>query len=406
MARRKSTKSDNVVSNAVEDGFKRETITTERMDVPIRDLSWDADTYSFRDAVKLTEASIKTLADSIREAGALLVPLLVKKVESGFLVVDGHRRKAALAMLVKDATCSEWTSETLIAVNVITNEVSVLALKLAGASANLDREEYSPTERSRCAVSLHTSGAPKSEIMRRLNIKDSQLDRDLLVGGTPWVLKAIEEHCIQHSTAARLLAFAEKHERTDEFRGEFKRWVKAITKMLRKKNDERRNNDQEELTGEKLWPQRYLQAKQVQAWTDAIKTGRSFEPPSFKFKALIVKTDGGIERVQIDSLNLPVSDLSVADAAKVYQRLVDLSDRLEPILLAKKQEQRKSGVTETKPTKGAERLAALGLDEFAGDDGEGIDGDEDDLLGDLDERDEIDAADSIEYPDDEQADNE
>ncbi len=182
--------------------------------------------------------------------------------------------------------------------------------------------------------------------------------------------------------------------------------MKEIKKALRKRNDERRSNDQEELTGEKLWPQRYLKGVQVEAWADAMKTGRPFSPPSFKFKALIAKTEGGIERVQIDSLNVPVSELSVGDAAKVYQRLVDLSERLEPILVAKKQEQRKSGNVGAKPTKGAERLAALGLEAFVGDDEEGIDGDEDDSLGDGSERDEYDATGSIEFPDDEQADSE
>jgi ParB-like chromosome segregation protein Spo0J len=403
MARRRSAKTTAPVSNAIEEAFKRENITTQRMDIAIRDLQWDAKTYSFRDAAKLTDAAIKSLADSIREAGVLLVPPLVKRIDAGFLVIDGHRRKLALELLAKDPACADWTGDSLIPANVIVNEVSELELKLAGASANLDREELSQTERSRCAVSLRNSGAPKSEIMRRLNIKESQLERDLLVGNTLWVLKAIEEHCITHTIASRLLAVAEKYKRMDEFRDEFTRWKKEIRKALRKKNEERRSNDQDELTGEKLWPQRYLKGAQVEAWADALKTGRPFVPPSFKFKALIAKTEGGIEKVQIDSLNVPVAELSVGDAAKVYQRLVDLSEQLEPILLAKKQEQRKSGGAESKPSKGAERLAALGLEAFAGDEEEGIDGDEDDLLGDAIERDEFDAADSIEFPDDEQA---
>lgn len=406
MARKRSAKTTEVVANAVEEAFAREGITAQRMDIAIRDLQWDAKTYSFRDATKLTDAAIKTLADSIREAGVLLVPLLVKKVEGGYLVIDGHRRKLALELLAKDSACADWTGDTLIPANVIVNEVSELGLKLAAASTNLDREEFSQTERSRCAVSLRNSGAPKSEIMRRLNIKESQLERDLLVGNTPWVLTAIEEHCITHTIASRLLAVAEKYKRMDEFRDEFIRWKKEIRKALRKKNEERRNNDQDELTGEKLWPQRYLKGAQVEAWADAMKTGRPFVPPSFKFKALIAKTEGGIEKIQIDSLNVLVAELTVGDAAKVYQRLVDLSEQLEPILLAKKQEQRKSGGAEAKPTKGLERLAALGLEAFAGDDDEGIDGDEDDSLGDGSERDEYDATGSIEYPDDEQADGE
>ena len=160
MARKRSAKTTAAVSNAIEEAFKRESITTQRMDLAIRDLQWDAKTYSFRDTEKLTDAAIKTLADSIREAGVLFVPLLVKRIDAGFLVIDGHRRKLALEMLAKDAACGDWTSDTLIPANVIVNEVSELELKLAGASANLDREELSQTERSRCAVSLRNSGAP------------------------------------------------------------------------------------------------------------------------------------------------------------------------------------------------------------------------------------------------------
>lgn len=404
MTTKNTTETASIDTNALEEVFTRENVKTQRRDVAIAELRWDSETFSFRDNAKLTETAIQTLADSIREAGVLLVPLLVKQIDGGYLVIDGHRRKLALETLAKDDAVDEWAGETLIPVNVITNDVSELELKLAAASANLDREELSQTERSRCAVSLRDSGAPKSEIMRRLGIKESQLDRDLLVGDTPWILEAIEAHNITHSTAARLLAVAEKHERMDEFRDEFDRWVRTVKHMLRTKNDERRNNDQEELTGDKLWPQRFLKAAQVQAWTDAMKTGRPFEPPSFKFKALITKTDGGIERVQIDSLNVALSELSVADAAKVYQRLVDLSDQLEPVLLAKKQQQRKPDGEQATPSKGADRLAALGLEVFVGKE-EGIDGEEDDLVGETEERDEIDAADTIEYPGDEQDDD-
>jgi len=88
-----------------------------------------------------------------------LVPPLVKRIESGFLVIDGHRRKLALELLARDPACTDWTGDSLIPANVIVNEVSELELKLAGASANLDREELSQTERSRCAVSLRNSGA-------------------------------------------------------------------------------------------------------------------------------------------------------------------------------------------------------------------------------------------------------
>ena len=143
----------------------------------------------------------------------------------------------------------------------------------------------------------------------------------------------------------------------DEFRDEFARWVKEIKKALRKRNDERRSNDQEELTGEKLWPQRYLKGVQVEAWADAMKTGRPFSPPSFKFKALIAKTEGGIERVQIDSLNVPVSELSVGDAAKVYQRRLICQSDLSPSSSLRNKSSGSPAMS-GEPTKGAERLAA------------------------------------------------
>jgi len=65
--------------------------------------------------------------------------------------------------------------------------------------------------------------------------QESQLERDLLVGNTPWVLKAIEEHCITHTIASRLLAVAEKYKRMDEFRDEFIRWKKEIRKALHRR---------------------------------------------------------------------------------------------------------------------------------------------------------------------------
>lgn len=392
--------SNDAEASKSEESFTRETVETVRMDIPVGKLRWDAKTFSFRDQSELKKdaAGIKALADDIREAGGLLTPLLVQKSEAEggtFLVLDGHRRKLAIESLM-DSQSAGWTAETTIPANVITSPAAKLELLLRAASANVLRTEFSKTDRARVATALFEEGCPKSEIMRLLMIKDSQLERDLLVGRTPWMLDHIASRNITHSQAATLLAAAEKHDRVAEFRDEFDLWVANTKKTLRTKNAERRRNDQKELDKDQLYPQRYLKSDQVRAWMDALKADREFEEPSFKFKALIA-SEGGVKKVQIDSLNIALADLSAKDLAKVYQRVTDLSQQLEPVLMTKATSEPDAG--EQQPSLGQERLLALGLESLVSDD-VGTDGEDDELFDESFDRVEHDATDTIEFPSD------
>lgn len=392
------TNEKNPEASNSDESFTRESVKTVRMDIPTGKLRWDARTYSFRDQSELKKDApgIKALADDIREAGGLLTPLLVQKSEAEggtFLVIDGHRRKLAVESLV-DSHTSGWTTETLIPANVIINAPAKLELLLRAASSNVLRTEFSKTDRARVATALFDEGCPKSEIMRLLTIKDSQLERDLLVGRTPWMLEHIALRNINHSTAAMLLAASEKHDRVSDFRDEFDLWVANTKKMLRKKNAERRRNDQKELDKDQLHPQRYLKSDQVRAWMDALKADREFEEPSFKFKALIA-SEGGVKKVQVDSLNVALADLSAKDLAKVYQRVTDLSQQLEPVLMTKATSEPET--SKRPPSLGQKRLLELGLESLVSDD-EGVDGEEDESFDNPSERAEHDSTGTIEFP--------
>ncbi len=77
---------------------------------------------------------------------------------------------------------------------------------------------------------------------------------------------------------------------------------------------------------------------------------------SFKFKAIIA-SEGGVKKVQIDSRNVALADWSAKDLAKVYQRVTDLSQQLEPVLMTKANSDPES--SEQRPSLGQERLLAL-----------------------------------------------
>jgi hypothetical protein len=202
-----------------------------------------------------------------------------------------------------------------------------------------------------------------------------------------------------------LLASAVKYGRQEEFREELGAWSERKKLDLRDENRQRRSSDREELTGDKLWPQKYITTSLLASWKDGITTGR-WNSPRFRFQASIEEdTDSGRKQLKVDSLSRYVDTLTAKDIAKVYKRFYTLTEELLPVLLDKRQrEQSASPKSRGKASDAASRkLAEVGLADLIDDDDDEIDGDDDPDFDADEERDEQDLTSTAELPDGPQA---
>lgn len=378
--------------------FNRDTVETRQDVVLFNKLYWEPEEYSYRDkrALKSDNESIEQLAEDIRQSGGLLTPLLVRQLDTGkFLVLDGHRRKAAIELLVKGQTPGFDIESLVVPVNVIISEITKLEELMRSASANVSRIDFSKTERARVLKALYDEKCPEGEIQRILNIKKSQYDRDLLLSHTDWMMDLVEDKCVNYSTASRLLQVAKSTGMENALREALDEFVEKTKQALKAENKRRRANDQKEKTGDQLDPQKYLKADQVTTWEDDMRAGRQLSEAGFKFKALVSETKG-VKTLEISSINRNLAEMGVNQISKVVKRLYDVLEELEPVAVTKRLQEEKQISRDTGSpgrSRGDLRLVELGL-VFEDDDDEGLDGDFDEI-DEGQERDEKDILDEI-----------
>lgn len=318
--------------------FKRQKAEFVQRDVPISSIKTQADQFSFRDKDRLKAASVQTLADEIKESGVLISPLLVVDLGDGtYEVRDGHRRTAAVNSLVEDSAAVDWTPQTLVPVRVVTNDLSLADQLVMAAAANLHRAEFTNTERARAANMLYKENVPKVIIQSTLKIKETQLERDLLVGETEWMLTAIVAKQIKQTTAGELLRLAKENDREDEFKSEFDDWVAKTRLHIRDIEKARKRNGEEPLKKEAKEYHKFLTTAQVREWKEAMQQERPFGEPAFRFGA-VIKNEKGIQSLKIDSLSKNINELRADEIQMIAERLLKVGKQLAPIAARMKAE--------------------------------------------------------------------
>lgn len=115
-----------------------------------------------------TLGSVKELAASIIEIG-LLQPLLVVPAESGYMVVDGHRRLAAMRSVAYDRP-----------IPVIVTEMDRTARVIAAVSAGAYTLKLNSIERARAFKALRDEhGLTQTEIARRCGCSQATVNMSL-----------------------------------------------------------------------------------------------------------------------------------------------------------------------------------------------------------------------------------
>ena len=350
--------------------FTRPKVVDTLKSVRLDSIVLDPDELSFRELeeLQIESAGMKALIEDITACGNIHTPLLVKDLNDGhFLVVDGHRRVTALKG-ISDRGVTGFSPEMEVPANVMPPDTSQAEVYLRIASGFIRKRGLSGAGRCRLAVRLEAAGLPLSQIVKELEISESTLMRDLLVGKDDWALAHIDAREITHSAAASLLKEAKDAKganRLDEFKEVFDRWVKETKTEIQSENDTRLAADKKALSGPQLWVQKRLDADLVESWVNALKAGRKLDFKSeLRFRAGISK-EKGVERIEISALNVPLGELGLKGSRKVFERLVDLADGMVPHMQRMAAEEKEQDQRTAKRSAGRNRLRELGLGDLA-----------------------------------------
>lgn len=363
-----------------EEVFKRTDVTTEHRLIRLNQVTHDKQKFAFRPDVeyKPDSKSIAALAEELFLTG-MRVPLLVQLVNGVFLLLDGHRRYFASKKLVQEG---KWTADQLVPAQVVVGDVSEQEQFLGVGAANLSRRAWDDGGMVRYADALSKIKVPVDEIARVMGKGAKQIRRYLLVGGSEWAQQHVADRNIDLTRMSTMLAAADKYDRREDFMAQLDAWVAATKAAIMVENRRRDRNDQEQLSGDQLDPQRHLKAETVTGWKIGLKTG-VWDGPSFRFNAVIDEDPATRKRkIEIDRLSTDLEKLTLEETAKVFQRCRDLADSLEPVLLEKQQAKAAARPLEAGGVAAGSaamlRLAELGLADLIDDDESFIDGDDDD----------------------------
>ncbi len=314
--------------------FRLEGVQRELRQIPLSSIDMRPDDYSFRAEEDLTEGRLDDFLEDVKAQRGIHTPLLVRILSDGrFLLLDGHRRFTVLGILVRQRVEGFHANMEVPAV-VITSDCSELDMLAMLASSNIQRKSLDAEGRQWLAFRLHQEGMPKDQIAKLLGVSTSTVDRDVTLGADPRMMEHVRLNHIGATDAARLVKLARDKDRYDEFMEEFERLVDQVQERLEEEAARQADQDEGSLFPIERWPQAQFTRDQIGAWTASLNSGTDFREPSFRYRASL-KREKGQQRIVVDPLDKDVFDLTAQDVAKLYQRFVDLSAELEPVLRQK-----------------------------------------------------------------------
>lgn len=113
--------------------------------------------------LKMDKTKVKDLANNIADRG-LRAPLTLWECEDGLVLVGGHRRYAAIKMLIEQGRAGDLED----AVPYVKFEGDLSDARLEAIADNMDREDLSSYEMAAAVVTLLEEGKEQKEIAERL----------------------------------------------------------------------------------------------------------------------------------------------------------------------------------------------------------------------------------------------
>ena len=324
--------------------------------------------YAFREGSgtnPFSKKALQPLKESIMQHKGVHTPILLRARGDGtYLLVDGHRRYFALKALIEDGV-QGFTADMTLPAFVMAVETSELVTVATGLSANIDRQPLAYEGRLKATKKLYELGMPTKSIAQLLGVSESTVDRDLKLVSDDQMMAHVRSHAIQATFAASLLAAAAKHTRREDLMAHFEQWLEATKTQIAAEVAALKAQDAElTMPVSKTWPQSRLTPELIKHWRIALEKNQPLVDPGFRYKAM-VRSDGGVQRIEVDGLNMAVDKMTAGQVAKLFERFVDLTAELEPILESKMAAQEsEASEPAVKVSPGQQRLQELGWGQF------------------------------------------
>lgn len=219
--------------------------------VPLNEIILVPKKFCHRNDAELTDVKkLRPLMDSIAAEG-LQDPIEIVRDEQGRpVLVKGYRRASSLKALAKGLTPG------------FTHDMPVPAVEVTGATEkdlvlrsildNINRNNYSDTERICAALTLKEVGVSPERAASALGVSVKTYNRDLIVAEHDWMLKHVTQNAVTPTNASKLLEKAVKHGQTEQLKTDLAEWIAKTEAEITKKQGKKALRPAQQLVKSKL----------------------------------------------------------------------------------------------------------------------------------------------------------
>jgi ParB-like chromosome segregation protein Spo0J len=263
----------------------------------------EVDDFGHRFGAQYQPQNLEELTDSIRLNG-LLDPPIVAKAESGiWQLIGGHRRVAALHVLVNREVAGFAPDMSICCLELV--GASGLELVIRSIASNELARKLDPKERLLAVKKASAAGASKKQLAATVGVSEKSIDRDLRIVRHERVLRHVLDDDLQATSASALVAIAEEKGRLEEFVQYFAGWVERTKEQIEEEERRAKAKGRKPLRPNQAVVATRLEPHIVRGWLDALAKGRPLtEEPDPGFEADFDRaTAVAIIHLKIDAKN-------------------------------------------------------------------------------------------------------
>jgi hypothetical protein len=235
----------------------------------LSEIKIDAKRFSHRS--DLTDETIEDLFLRIVEEGAMVPPTVWQDPASGtWYAVAGTRRLLAHHKAVNDNVDRSIFHEHMELPCVEIYDCDETDVRLTSVADNTIRRDLSVHEKIAVAGDWTKQKMPVARCAKAMRVSESQYRRWVLLAENPWMVKLIEDDCIDPSFAAKLMEQAKSKGRLRELQEDLEDWV-AETRLAIKRIVQRRADAHKKVPEAEQRVRTYLTKKLQDRWIECVK---------------------------------------------------------------------------------------------------------------------------------------
>jgi ParB-like chromosome segregation protein Spo0J len=258
------------------------------------------------------------LLESIRLHGLLDPPVVVKRNDGNYDVIDGHRRVASLYTHAEKGAPGFSLDMPVQCLEVV--NASRVGLVIRSLAGNELGRKLDVKERLLAVKHASAAGATKKELAASLGVSERAVERDVKIANNQRVLQHVLGDNLTPTAAAALVEVAATKGRLDEFLEYFDAWSQLAKELIDEEDRRAKQERGKGLKPSQMLVMSRLEPHLVRGWIEALAKGKPLtEEPDLGFEATFDKrTAVATVKLKIDARSDPVEHL-VRVASQVSQ---------------------------------------------------------------------------------------